>query len=352
MALPRDRSVLADEEAQLREAGIPSVRIGTRRPPGSLASQIFGQVSLPWLAWRLRPEVVFVPREVAPLLLPRPVVVLSANLLCWRTLRELDPAAPDPGLRGRVVGRLRRIAAKAAARRAAAVVAPSRVVGDLIPPLAPVEVIPFGVDVEGIDAPREDRSGRPIRLLVLGNIGRHKRIDVIIDIAGELADSHGLSLVLDLWGRVPDADEIVVRDHLARRLGDRGRLRGFLDPARRREVFAEADVLIVGSGTESFGFPMLEAMRTSTLVLAPDAAIGREIGGGHVVLYPEGDAIGGARVLADLLQPHRAQEVSGLLAAARRRAESFTWERCVSETLDLLASVAEEAGPTRLGPPG
>lgn len=338
VALPGRDDVLGREEAALRAAGIRVERIGTRRGPGTLASHLSGQVSLPLLVRRERPSMVFVPREVAPLLLPRPIVLLAANVLRWRRPDPTDPGVARRGARGRIAARVRDTIARAAVGRALVVVAPSRVIGDMLPGGTGVEVIPFGVDVEPVAAiPARPLAVRPLRLVSLGTISRHKRIDVIIDVAAALNDHHGVPAVLDIWGGISATeDEHRVRSRLEACLGDRGRLRGVLAPADRRTVLAEADVLVLGSGTESFGFPMLEAMRTGTLVVAPDSPIAREIGAGHIVTFPEAEPEAAAQGVVNLLGPERVGEAVALLTRALEWSSGFTWERCVDETLTLL----------------
>lgn len=345
VALPADPSLLTAEARELEAAGVRTVRIGTTRPPGSLVSNLSGQVALPRLVRRERPSIVFVAREAAPLLLPRPYVLVAANLLRWRRLDELARADGRDLPRRPAISSLKSRVASLAVRRAQAVVAPSQVIADLLPPGTPTTVIPFGVDLE--EAPPRTPPpavAPPVRLVALGNLTLHKRIDVVIDLAAALVHEHGIDATLDLWGAArSDVERDRIGSHLASRLGARGRLRGYVEPAERRSVLVDADVLLLGSGAESFGFPLLEAMRTSTLVVAPDAPIARELGEGSALVYPEGDADTGARLLAPWLAASGRPDLEERLVTARDRAATFTWDRCVTDTLRLVREAGVDA---------
>lgn len=352
VALPADGALLAEEQDRLGRAGVRTVRIGSTARAGSWSSRLAGQLALPRLVRAERPSLVFVPREVGPVLLTAPTVLLTANVLRWRTASP-SGSAPRP-LKARVVASLKDRVAARSVGRAAAVVSPSRVVADLLPPVRAGRVIPFGVDLER--APERDRpigARRPLRVVSLGTVARHKRVDVVVDLVSELADTHGIDAELDIWGGGDQAAELDrVEAHVAARLGGRGRLRGPIEPSARHAMLAEADLVVLGSGTESFGFVMVEAMRSGALVVAPDAPIARELCGDDAVLYPEGDPVEGARLVAACLADPGAAD--GRVARARERADRFTWERCVRETLELLEDTAavarDRSGPRRDAP--
>lgn len=342
VCLPGDDSLLVAEEAELRMASVPTIRIGSRRRAGSWPSRISGQVSLPRLCFRLRPSAVLIPREVGPVLLRAPSVLLAANVLRWGVQPGVDdPLAVQPPTRVRMVAGVKTWVARRAVSRASAVIAPSRVVADLLPPHERVEVIPFGIDVPAVDPdPSPIGVRRPLRVVVLSSIARHKRLDVVVDLVAELRSVHGIDARLDIWGGGGQAEvEAKLGEQMATRLGEAGRMRGPLHRADRSAMLAGADVLAAGSGVESFGFPLLEAQKSATLVLAPDAAIVREQCGDRAVTYPAGDPVAGAARLADALGRGRAEEMRSRLKAGVVHASTYTWERCAEETLDLLAEV-------------
>lgn len=335
--LPRDPEALAAQEAALRAAGIDVLRTSTSAG-GTWRSRIDGQVALPLLARRIRPSVVYLPREVGPLALRAPTVLTATNVLRW------GHRSPDRSLGTRAVSWLKTAVAERAVRRARVVVAISRSIADLLPDGVRVEVIPLGVDVDPVPPdPQPLSTRRPVRLATLGSLTPHKRLDLVIDAVEILLRDHGVDARLDLWGPAPSRQIEEDLDARLAVLGGRGRRRGPVDRAGRQEMLASTDVLVVGSGTESFGFPMIEAMRTSTLVLAPDAPVVRDACGDVAVTYPEGDPAAAAAALAAVLGDDDA--TAARIEEGRIRAELFTWDRCVRDTLDLLRSVGSVTPP-------
>lgn len=332
--LPARPGELADQESSLRDAGITVERIGSSKPAGTWSSRIVGQVALPVEVRRRRPSVTFVAREAAPILLTGRRVLLARNVLRWGQSQDSLPF-----LAQRWEGLADRVAAYGVGRAAKTIV-PSRVIGEMLPEATPYEVVPYGV---GLDAapviPRTLSDHRPLRVVTLGALTRHKRLDVVMDAAAALVE-RGEDVILDLWGPALQPDEAErLHHHADRVLGDRCTFHGPVDPAGRAEVLGAADVLAFGSGTESFGFPMIEAMRSATLLLAPDTPITREMCGSVAAYYETGDAESAADRLAELLTDD-IDQITARLTDGVTRSLLFTWGRCVAETMAVLHAVA------------
>lgn len=104
--------------------------------------------------------------------------------------------------------------------------------------------------------------------------------------------------------------------------------------------YASADVFLFPSMTETFGNVTLEAMASGLGIVAFDYAAAREVlrHGESALLAPFGDAA--AFVFrAQALAGDRSLAVA-LGRAARRRAESLTWERVVDDFEAVLRDVA------------
>lgn len=340
--LPAAPHELVDEEDKLRRAGIEVQRIGSTRPAGTWASRIAGQLALPFVVARRRPLVTFVPREAGPILLSGRRVLLARNVLRWQRADRRRRPLPTQ-IRAAMTDRV----ASHGIRRAARTIVPSSVIGEMLPAGTHYEVIPYGVELD--PAPLNELPSlirQPLRVVTLGALTRHKRIDVIMDAVAALA-ARNVDVLLDLWGPVLQDDEVDrLRHHADQVLGRRCTFRGPVDPAARSEVLRSADVLALGSGTESFGFPMIEAMRSGTLVLAPDAPITREVCGPVALYFEPGDSDDAADRLTELLY-QGAGEITARRAAGVERSLGFTWDRCVDETLAVLEVVAGigQAGP-------
>jgi glycosyltransferase involved in cell wall biosynthesis len=104
--------------------------------------------------------------------------------------------------------------------------------------------------------------------------------------------------------------------------------------------YASADVFLFPSMTETFGNVTLEAMASGLGIVAYDYAAAREVlrHGSSALLAPFGDA---AAFVAHA--EHLARDpvlALSLGAAARKRAESLTWERVVQDFEAVLVDVA------------
>lgn len=109
-------------------------------------------------------------------------------------------------------------------------------------------------------------------------------------------------------------------------------------PAHEFErLFNSASCVVFPSTCEGFGLPVVEAFYLGKpVVISSDPAL-TEVAGGHAIAVsePSADAIAAA-VDAAISSP--AERIS----AARRHAETFTWERCAHETGLVLREAADE----------
>jgi glycosyltransferase involved in cell wall biosynthesis len=101
-------------------------------------------------------------------------------------------------------------------------------------------------------------------------------------------------------------------------------------------LYANATAFLFPSLYEGFGMPVAEAMACGTPVIASDIPVMKEVGGDHIAMVDAGrsdawcDAI---RKMMTLSQSQR--EV--IVAAARSRASTFTWERNADATSAMYA---------------
>ncbi len=211
-------------------------------------------------------------------------------------------------------------------------------------------VAPPGVDLDRF-RPRDtqalrSRLGLDGRLVALfaGRLEPLKGPDLLIEAIAELDRSPWLGLrqpvhALFAGDDSSDGARVGQRQELARRaaaLGLDGRVTftGALAQERLALVYSLADVVVVPSHTESFGLVALEALASGTPVVAADVGGLRHVAADGVT----GQLVAGraptawaAAIAATLADPLRRARLGG---AARRRAETFTWER----TVDVLAA--------------
>jgi glycosyltransferase involved in cell wall biosynthesis len=110
-----------------------------------------------------------------------------------------------------------------------------------------------------------------------------------------------------------------------------------------RQAYADAYAFVYPSVYEGFGLPILEAFASRTLVCTSNVSSMPELGGAAALYFvPESvDSIAACLLRA-----------AGMLAVERQtrieegvaRARFFTWERCVTQTLDILRGLAKRGG--------
>lgn len=96
-----------------------------------------------------------------------------------------------------------------------------------------------------------------------------------------------------------------------------------------------ADLMVFASKSESFGFPMVEAMQSGLPIVAADTPVNREICGDAALYFPIEDAEAAVAVISQALEPPVLAE---LKTKGRLRAAIFPggWDRYVSEFVAIL----------------
>ncbi|MBV9101521.1 MAG: glycosyltransferase [Candidatus Dormibacteraeota bacterium] len=129
-------------------------------------------------------------------------------------------------------------------------------------------------------------------------------------------------------------------------LAGRVRFLGAVPHEQLPDLYALAEVCVVPSRTESFGFVALEAQALGTPVVA--AAVGglTEVveDGVTGVLVPGRDASRWADAIASVLSDPERRGAMG--EAARQRATTFTWARAVERVGAIYARLSGEATPS------
>jgi glycosyltransferase involved in cell wall biosynthesis len=127
---------------------------------------------------------------------------------------------------------------------------------------------------------------------------------------------------------------------LARQLGvdDRVTTLSTFDDRQLAAVYRRAAVLALPSDREGFGFPVVEALRSGTAVVASDLAVLREVGGAAARYCPAGDVNAWAQaVAAVLMRPGDEAERS----IRTEWGASFTWQRFAEQMTRIYSTVAE-----------
>lgn len=224
---------------------------------------------------------------------------------------------------------------RALARRFDAIVVTSAFAAGEFPTTAAplLHRIPLGVDL-GTFHPRtgEPAEDGVLKLVHAGRLSREKSPHLAVATAVE-PHRRGVAVRLDVYGQGPHADE------LRALAGDapvtfHGHISGRRALAER---LAAADIALSVCPGETFGLTILEAMACGTPAVTANRGGGRELvteDSGHWADPEPGP-------LADAVQRVAARDRRLSRAAARRRAEQFSW----AYTTDAMIRLHQRFGP-------
>ncbi len=326
--------------ALLRRRSSYCYRLYLDRPPGDLfsresdAEQRIIPLQLGWTHFRLsaevvtrRPDLLFVPSHVIPAVCPVPAVVTIHDVgYLWHrsAYRPLAWLLLHLGtLWNARTGRIIIADSQATARDLTTYfgVAPERLrVAYLGGP--PVEDVPPRPEILA-------RYGLPPRyFLFVGTLQPRKNVARLIRAFAQVARQDG-DVVLALGGQAGRGADALrgLIDRLG--LGDRVRWLGYLPDADRPSLYAGAAAFVFPSLYEGFGMPVLEAMAWGAPVIASTTSSLPEVVGDAGLLVDPYDVDGLARAMAEVMTDPKLRE--RLLIAGRRRAATFSWDRCAGE---------------------
>ncbi|MGH7603038.1 MAG: glycosyltransferase family 4 protein [Gemmatimonadaceae bacterium] len=203
-------------------------------------------------------------------------------------------------------------------------------------PRSSIRVIYNGVDSARLTPDPVERS--PIPLFVyLGRLKKYKRVDNVIRAFAALNISEAS---LEIAGT---GDYRASLERLVNSLGlaERVRFLGFVPEEDKVHLLRRAWASMLASPKEGWGISNLEAAACGTPVIAADAPGIREsvIDGETGFLVPPSDVHAMAAAMRRIVVSRDLVDVLG--AAARRFAETFTWDRAARETLSHLEEVVE-----------
>lgn len=173
-------------------------------------------------------------------------------------------------------------------------------------------------------------------LLYVGNVKPHKNLGSLIKAFEFIADKipHDLVIVGKKEGFITGDSAVAT---MAASLSERVYFTGYIEDEILKQYFAHADAFVLPSFYEGFGLPPLEAMATGCPVIVANAAS-----------FPE--VCEDAAIYCD---PHSYEDIadkilmvmndSSLRETLKRKgvehARKFTWEKCVSETCEVIATL-------------
>jgi len=201
-------------------------------------------------------------------------------------------------------------------------------------PRSSIRVIYNGVDSERLTPSRSERSPEPL-FVYLGRLKKYKRVDAVIRAFAEL-NMPQARLEIAGTGDYRAALEALVK---SLHLSDRVRFLGFIPEEEKVHLLRRAWSSVLASPKEGWGISNLEAAACGTPVIAANSPGIREsvIDGETGFLVPGDDLQAMTAAMRGIVQSPELVEKLG--SAARRFAETFTWDRAANDTITHLEEV-------------
>ncbi|HEV8437207.1 MAG TPA: glycosyltransferase family 1 protein [Methylomirabilota bacterium] len=206
-----------------------------------------------------------------------------------------------------------------------------------------IVVTPHGVDPFFLAAPTDDeleaadrRWGPGPFFLYVGALASHKNVGGLLTAFAKVQRTGGLRLVLvgtPVGGYREDVLLPLIRDL---GLGEAVVLAGYVDDALLRCLYRRAVALVLPSFGEGFGLPLLEAMASGTPIITSAVSALPEVAGDAAVYVNPREAEDIAAVMERVLADGTLRRE--LAARGARRAAAFTWDRTVSQILQVYRS--------------
>lgn len=318
-----------DAAQQATSDGIEIHRVGTRH-------------TFPFLAWRYYKErlaresydVVIEDLNKVPLYTPLwglpKLLVLVHHLFGATAFREASvPLAAAVWLSERPIAALyRKVPFQAVSVSTADDLAARGI------PRSSIRVIYNGVDSERLTPAPDERSPTPV-FIYLGRLKKYKRVDIVIRAFGE-ANIPGATLEIAGTG-----DYRAPLERLVKSLGLTNTVKflGFIPEGEKVHLLHRAWATALASPKEGWGISNLESAACGTPVIASNSPGIREsvVDGETGFLVPQNDSHAMAAAMRGIVESPDLVNMMG--TAARRFAETFTWDRAATETLSHLDEV-------------
>lgn len=318
---------------------------------------VYNQVAFPWFLRQYKPDLVHLPLNSVPLMLPRPFVVTvhdMSSLLFREDRGERNSALREQYrlLRFRQgLVRANRILAVSQATQSDIEsllgIAPERI-SQIYGAVDPKYLEPFGLSA---GAGMAEHSKRQLLeryqvhypyLLYAGTIRPRKNLPKLIEafavLRSELQNHpvyRDLKLLVigDEVSKHPEVRRAVVHAHIEGAV----RFFGFVSFDALRMFYQGAAAFVFPSLYEGFGLPPLEAMASGTAVVTSNVSSLPEVVGEAAELVSPDNVFDIVRGIRDvLLKPGYREE---LIARGFRQVRRFDWDRTADQILDVYAQV-------------
>ncbi len=205
----------------------------------------------------------------------------------------------------------------------------------------PMQIAPFGVDLEMFEPKRDDDSGKN-KIFTIGYVGRLLHAKGLLDLADALT-----KIKSEKW-RLLVVGDGAARQPMESKLAEHGLLErcqfvGAVPYEETPEYFRKLDVLVIPTQTtetirEQFGRVIIEAMACRVPVIGSTCGAIPEVIGDAGLIFPERNSEILAQKLRQIILNDKLR--NDLAYAGRRLVEEkFTWERAAERIFDLYCQV-------------
>ncbi len=239
----------------------------------------------------------------------------------------------------RITGLAKRNLAFLEMRNSSAVIVPSKAMegylrdGRGFPRRQNVRIIPHAVDHQSFHPSKQEHDEK-IRFVSLSLAAPHKNQRLLVPVISQLIKK-GFDISLEATIEDSDAPEyvsILRSDINAEGLQDRFKIVGKIDAS----LFLEnATAMIIPSESESFCFPVIEAMASGVPVIASSIASITELLGDCGWYFKPGDSESACNAIIKFLNTPK-EDIEMKVAAGLERSKEFTWTRNVESVAKLI----------------
>lgn len=206
------------------------------------------------------------------------------------------------------------------------------------------EVIYNGIDHDLFTPPSKTAIAKfkkkynlPQRFFLIVGIGkRHKNVDFVVRSLAPLWQKGDLQIPLVLGGTGGIIPDYVQNEITINKLSDRIITLPRLDRMELPLMYGAADLLIMPSLLEGFGFPVIEGMASGTPVLCSNASSLPEISGNAGLLFNPRSAADFTEKLLEITQNKNLR--NNLINKGLKRASYFQWKKHVDDLLKIYRS--------------
>jgi glycosyltransferase involved in cell wall biosynthesis len=174
-------------------------------------------------------------------------------------------------------------------------------------------------------------------ILFPANTWEHKNHLTLLKSLEYYTAAYGEAPVLVLTGYESDAHINVVNAIRGSSLSHKVRFLGYVPEDLMPAIYHNATCLVFPSMYEGFGIPLVEAMRTDCPIIAANNTTMKEIAGDAALYFNTMDEIELAVLIKFVIEIEELREF--LIEKGRQRASLFSFEKCVTQTLDVIDRV-------------